>query len=146
MTASRCLAKAHIVARIVSGGNAFDLAQYRELEAFAQFASDLDQATQNQLARGERTVEVLKQGILKTWPVEEQVVIIFAVTSGLMDDIPVEEIKTFEEDLMANLRGVCADALAEIKSEKVLTDEIKETIKSRTADFKTAWNQRGEDA
>ena len=89
----------------VAGMLRLDLAQYRELEAFAQFASDLDQSTQNQLARGERTVEILKQGLLKTWPVEEQVAIILAVSRGWMDEIPLPEIKDFEEALVERAAG-----------------------------------------
>src|SRR5439155_227984 len=78
--------------------------QYRELEAFAQFGSELDQATQKQLARGERVVEVLKQPQYQPMPVEQQVMIIFAVTGGLLDDVPVETIRDWERgfrDFMA---------------------------------------------
>src|ERR671931_1192676 len=90
----------------VAGKLRLDLAQYRELEAFAQFASDLDAGTRAQLARGERTVEVLKQQTAATWPMEEQVATIFAVGQGLMDDVPVEDIKRFEHEMIGALRDM----------------------------------------
>ena len=89
----------------VAGKLRLDLAQYRELEAFAQFASDLDAGTKAQLARGERTVEILKQPTAATWPMEEQVAIIFAVGQGLLDDVPVEDVKRFEAEMIAALRA-----------------------------------------
>ena len=95
----------------VAGKLRLDLAQYRELEAFAQFATDLDAGTKAQLARGERTVEVLKQTTAATWPMEEQVATIFAVGQGLMDDIPVEEIKRFELEMIDGLRAMPSAAL-----------------------------------
>src|SRR5256884_3225147 len=89
----------------VAGKLRLDLAQYRELEAFAQFASDLDAGTKAQLARGERTVEILKQTTAATWPMEEQVASIFAIGQGLMDDVPVEDIKRFEHEMIDALRA-----------------------------------------
>src|SRR5438128_880331 len=94
----------------VAGKLRLDLAQYRELEAFAQFASDLDAGTKAQLARGERTVEVLKQPTGRPWPMEEQVATIFAVSQGLMDDVPVEEIKRFESEMIEALRAMSSVA------------------------------------
>lgn len=85
----------------VSGTLRLDLAAYRELEAFAQFGSDLDKATQAKLARGARTVEVLKQGLHEPLPVEKQVAIIYALTRGFLDDIPVEDIRRFEKEFHA---------------------------------------------
>src|SRR5206468_5860148 len=88
----------------VAGRLRLDLAQYRELEAFAQFGSELDQATQKQLARGVRVVEVLKQPQYQPMPVEQQVMVIFAVTNGYLDDVPVPEIRAWEQgfkDFMA---------------------------------------------
>lgn len=82
----------------VSGTLRLDLASYRELEAFAQFGSDLDQATQAKLNRGARTVEVLKQDLNKPLPVEKQVAILYALTKGYLDDIPVADIRRFEEE------------------------------------------------
>ncbi|MCU0727052.1 MAG: F0F1 ATP synthase subunit alpha, partial [Planctomycetes bacterium] len=121
------------------------LAQYRELEAFAQFAADLDKNTQAQLARGERTVEILKQGTLKTWPVEEQVAVIFAVTQGLMDQVPVDDIKVFEAALVENLRAAGGDVLAEIRTSKVLSDEVAGKLRKLTGDFVgQVWSKRAE--
>ena len=82
----------------VAGTLRLDLASYRELEAFAQFGSDLDKATQAKLARGARTVEVLKQDLNKPIPVEKQVMILYALTRGYLDDIPVEDIRRFESE------------------------------------------------
>src|SRR5207247_3804523 len=82
--------------RQVAGKLRLDLAQYRELAAFAQFGSDLDKATQTQLARGQRMVEILKQGQYTPLPVEKQVVIIFAGTQGLLDNLPVDAVRDFE--------------------------------------------------
>ncbi|MBN4659112.1 F0F1 ATP synthase subunit alpha, partial [Escherichia coli] len=82
----------------VAGTLRLDLASYRELEAFAQFGSDLDQATQAKLNRGARTVEVLKQDLNKPLPVEKQVAILYALTKGYLDDIPVADIRRFEEE------------------------------------------------
>src|SRR5690625_8041581 len=82
----------------VAGTLRLDLAAYRELEAFAQFGSDLDKATQARLNRGQRTVEVLKQGLHKPLPVEKQVMILYALTQGYLDDIPVDDVVRFEEE------------------------------------------------
>jgi F-type H+-transporting ATPase subunit alpha len=129
----------------VAGMLRLDLAQYRELEAFAQFAADLDKNTQAQLARGERTVEILKQGTLKTWPVEEQVAVIFAVTQGLMDQVPVDDIKVFEAALVENLRAAGGDVLAEIRTSKVLSDEVAGKLRKLTGDFVgQVWSKRAE--
>src|SRR3712207_3585148 len=81
----------------VAGRLRLDLAQYRELEAFAAFASDLDAATKRQLERGARTVEVLKQGQYQPMPVEQQIAIIYAVTNGHLDDVPVGEVRAWEQ-------------------------------------------------
>ena len=130
----------------VAGMLRLDLAQYRELEAFAQFAADLDKSTQNQLARGERTVEILKQGLLKTWPVEEQVAIILAVSRGWMDEIPLPEIKEFESALVEHYRSAAADALKSIVSTKQLSEETEEALKEATTNFKqVVWAKRGEE-
>src|SRR5699024_6701409 len=82
----------------VAGTLRLDLAAYRELEAFAQFGSDLDEATQTRLNRGERNVEVLKQGLHKQIAVDKQVMIIYALTNSYLDDIPVEDVMRFEEE------------------------------------------------
>jgi F-type H+-transporting ATPase subunit alpha len=121
----------------VAGKLRLDLAQYRELEAFAQFASDLDAGTRAQLARGERTVEVLKQVTAATWPMEEQVATIFAVGQGLMDDIPVEDIKRFEAEMIEHLRAMPSAALKSIKDTKTLDDDAAETLKNEINKFKS---------
>jgi F-type H+-transporting ATPase subunit alpha len=131
----------------VAGMLRLDLAQYRELEAFAQFAADLDKGTQQQLARGERTVEILKQGLLNTWPVQDQVAVIFAVTKGLMDDIPIEEIKVFEAALQDHFHKAAAAELAEIKETGKLSDQVEARIRQVVADFKqVVWKKRQETA
>ncbi len=123
----------------VAGRLRLDLAQYRELEAFAQFASDLDPATQRQLARGERTVELLNQGQYQPMPVEHQVAVIFAVSNGYLDHLPVAKIKKWEHGFHQYLDEQQADLLADLKKEKTLTDEIKEglvkAIKAYNEDF-----------
>jgi F-type H+-transporting ATPase subunit alpha len=130
----------------VAGMLRLDLAQYRELEAFAQFAADLDKATQRQLARGERTVEILKQGLLATWPVEEQVAIIVTVTKGGMDEIPIEDIKEFEAALVKYFRDSAADELKQIRETKELPDELAEKIAGKVKRFKeVVWSKRGEE-
>lgn len=106
-----------------------DLAQYRELEAFAKFGSDLDPATQRQIRRGERLVEILKQGQFAPVPVEEQIAAIFVGSEGLLDTIPIDQIKKFEQELLGNLRTRQADALAAIRTTGKLGDEAKEALK-----------------
>ena len=120
----------------VAGKLRLDLAQYRELEAFAQFASDLDPGTKAQLARGERTVEILKQPQFEPWPMEEQVATIFAVGQGFMDDLPVEQIKRFERELINALRAMPSVALAAIKETGALDDSTAATLKEEIARFK----------
>jgi len=120
----------------VAGKLRLDLAQYRELEAFAQFASDLDAGTRAQLARGERTVEVLKQTTAATWPMEEQVATIFAVGQGLMDDVPVDEIKRFESEMIDALRAMPSKALKVIKETGALEDDTAATLKDEISSFK----------
>ncbi|GEN32065.1 F-type H+-transporting ATPase subunit alpha [Cerasibacillus quisquiliarum] len=107
----------------VAGTLRLDLAAYRELEAFAQFGSDLDKATQAKLNRGERTVEVLKQGLHKPLPVENQVMIIYALTRGFLDDIPVEDIQRFEAEFNTWLAHNREELLASIRDTGQLPDE-----------------------
>ncbi len=121
----------------VAGKLRLDLAQYRELEAFAQFASDLDASTKAQLARGERTVEVLKQTTAAVWPMEEQVATIFAVGQGLMDDVPVEEIKRFEIEMIAALRDMNSEALKTVRETKALDDDTAAKLKEEITKFKS---------
>ena len=109
----------------VSGTLRIDLASYRELEAFAQFGSDLDAATQQKLNRGKRTVEVLKQDVHRPLPIEYQVSILFALTHGLLDAIPIDRIKTFEKALYQHLESEHRDLLNEIRDQHVISDEEK---------------------
>jgi F-type H+-transporting ATPase subunit alpha len=114
--------------RQIAGKLRLDLAQYRELAAFAQFGSDLDRATQLQLARGQRMVELLKQGQYSPQSVERQIAIIFAGTQGLIDDMPVDQIREFETFLFEFLDRRHAQVLADIASKKELTDELRAAL------------------
>jgi len=119
----------------VAGRLRLDLAQFRELEAFAQFGSDLDSATQRQLARGERTVEILKQPQYEPVPVERQVVVIYAVTNGHLDQIPVERVRVWERGLLEFIGAQHPQIFDGIRTGKALTEEIEGQLKSALADF-----------
>ena len=112
-----------------------DLAQYRELEAFSAFASDLDRASRNQLDRGARLVELLKQPNGSPYPVEDQVVSIWAGTEGKLDEVPVGDIKRFETDFLRHLRHAHAGLLAQIAANQ-WSDEIKEGLDQAITRFK----------
>jgi F-type H+-transporting ATPase subunit alpha len=114
--------------RQIAGKLRLDLAQYRELAAFAQFGSDLDRATQLQLARGQRMVELLKQGQYSPQSVERQIAIIFAGTQGLLDDMPVDQIREFETFLFGFLDRKHAQVLGDIASKKELTDDLRAAL------------------
>src|SRR5690349_6553099 len=116
--------------RQIAGKLRLDLAQYRELAAFAQFGSDLDRATQLQLARGQRMVELLKQGQYQPLPVEKQVVIIFAGTQGLLDDLPVDAVREFETFFYGWIDRKQPQLFAEIRDKKELSDALRETLTS----------------
>ncbi|MCM2249247.1 MAG: F0F1 ATP synthase subunit alpha [Geothrix sp.] len=120
----------------VAGTIKLDLAQYRELAAFAQFGSDLDKATLAQLNRGQRLVEILKQGQYQPMPVEKQVVIIWAATNGYADDLPVAQVRRFEAELMAYLDVNAPEVLRGIRDTKVLSDDAKAQLKTQVAAFK----------
>ncbi|UOY91204.1 F0F1 ATP synthase subunit alpha [Ectobacillus sp. JY-23] len=109
----------------VSGTLRLDLASFRELEAFAQFGSDLDKATQAKLNRGARTVEVLKQGLHKPLKVEKQVMILYALTRGFLDDIPVADIQRFEDEMLAWMDSNRADVLEQIRTTRQLAEDDK---------------------
>jgi F-type H+-transporting ATPase subunit alpha len=111
--------------RAVAGTLKTDLAQFRDLEAFAAFGSELDKVSQAQLDRGYRLTEILKQPQNSPVPVEEQVVAIFAATTGFVDDIPVADVRRFESELVANFRSSHSDLLTEIRDTKALPDEAK---------------------
>jgi F-type H+/Na+-transporting ATPase subunit alpha len=120
----------------VAGTLRLDLAQYRELAAFAQFGSDLDKATQRKLNRGARLVELLKQPQYQPQPVQEQVSILYAGTRGFMDDIPVEDVRKFETEFLDFLRNSKSDVLNAIKTKKVIDDEIEGKLKAAIEEFK----------
>ena len=120
----------------VAGRLRLEYAQYRELEAFAQFGSDLDEATQRQLARGSRIVEVLKQAQYAPLVVENQVAIIFAVTNGYLDDVEVKDVARWEEDFYQFLSAKHQALLTKIRTSKQLDDETTEALKTAIAGFK----------
>jgi F-type H+-transporting ATPase subunit alpha len=145
LSVSRVGGSAQIKAmRQIAGRLRLDLAQYRELAAFAQFGSELDKATQAQLARGQRMVELLKQGQYAPLPVERQILIIYAGTQGHLDELPIEAIHSFEEALYqyADARG--GQILAEIRSKRELSDTLRgqmdELIKGAKGEFMAARN------
>src|SRR6202008_5186611 len=130
LSVSRVGGSAQIKAmRQVAGTLRLDLAQFRELQAFAQFGSDLDKATQAQLARGQRLTEILKQPQYQPMDVEKQVLVIWAATNGFTDDIAIEDIRNFETGLLKFVENSHPGLLADISEKKSLTDEIKEGLK-----------------
>ncbi len=126
--------------RAVAGTLRLNLAQFRELEAFAQFGSDLDAATQQQLKRGSRLVEVLKQGQYTPVPVQKQVAIIYAATQGALDDIAAGDIKRFEERFLSYLESNHSDILNEISTKKILSDELKTSLNKIIQTFKSTFS------
>jgi F-type H+-transporting ATPase subunit alpha len=120
----------------VAGTLRLELAQFRELEAFVQFASELDKATQKQIARGQRMVELLKQPPNKPVPVEKQVAIIYAGVNGYLDDIPVEAVQKFEQEFYVFLDNEHPEILEMIRTEKQLNDEIKAKLNDAIKEFK----------
>ena len=122
--------------RQVAGSLRLELAQFRALAAFAQFGSELDSASQKQLSRGQRLVELLKQAQYQPLPVEKQVLIIYAGTSGATDDIPVEACRRFETELYAFVESAYPNLLPSIKEKRELTNEIKAELVKAFKDFK----------
>ncbi|NPV28737.1 MAG: F0F1 ATP synthase subunit alpha [Firmicutes bacterium] len=122
--------------RQVAGRLRLDLAQYRELAAFAQFGSDLDKATLARLARGERMTELLKQGQYQPMPVEEQIAVIYTGVNGFLDDLPVESIREFEREFLRFLRSSYPGILAEIREKKALSDELMDQMNRAIREFK----------
>jgi F-type H+-transporting ATPase subunit alpha len=113
-----------------------DLAQYRELAAFAQFASDLDKATRDQLTRGERISEVIKQPQFSPLPVERQVAILWVVTNGFLDDVPVSRVRDFESSFYTYLETEQPDVLTELSRTLALDDAIVASLRSAAEAFK----------
>ena len=122
----------------VAGSIKLELAQYREMAAFAQFASDLDASTQRLLSRGERLTELLKQQQYAPMPVEEQVVAIFAGVNGYLDEVAVGDISRFEDGLLSRMRADHGDVLAAIREEQEISDETGELLRRILADYKIA--------
>ncbi|HVS81839.1 MAG TPA: F0F1 ATP synthase subunit alpha [Pyrinomonadaceae bacterium] len=123
----------------VAGGLRLDLAQYRALAAFAQFGSDLDKATQSQLARGHRLTEILKQPQYEPMDVEKQVLIIWAATNGFTDDVPVENIRKFEVELLRFIENSHPAVLSKLREKKAIDDEIQKDLEQSLKDFKERW-------
>jgi F-type H+-transporting ATPase subunit alpha len=128
----------------VSGQLRLDLASYRELAAFAQFGSELDKSTQSRLTRGQKTMEILKQNQYEPMAVEDEVVIIFAATRGYIDDIPLDRMKTFEQELLRFIHAEKADIPQKILAEKALSNELSNEIGTAIDAFKEQfmWTER----
>src|SRR6478672_6476978 len=122
--------------RQVAGTLKLELAQYRELAAFAQFGSDLDKSTQDQLERGKRLTEILKQPQYRPMAVEDQVLIIWTVTNGLADDIEVSDLKKFEEDLTTFIKESNPAVLNTLREKRSIDDDLKASMKEAVEDFK----------
>src|SRR5579864_6128822 len=120
----------------VAGSMKLDLAQYRELAAFAQFGSDLDKATQAQLNRGQRLVEILKQGQYSPLPFSKQILIIFAGTNGYLDDVPVSQVRDFEKELYKYVDSMNSRLLQTITEKKIIDDALKAELVKTLTDFK----------
>lgn len=123
----------------VAGTLRLDLAQFRSLEAFAQFGSDLDEATKNQLDRGRRIVEILKQLQYQPLPVEQQVALVWAVTTGQLDEIEIDKVAAFKEKFLDSLTTKGKALLAQIAEEKILTDKITKELEKFTTDFRKSF-------
>jgi F-type H+/Na+-transporting ATPase subunit alpha len=137
LSVSRVGGSAQIKAmRQVAGTLKLELAQYRELAAFAQFGSDLDKATQAQLNRGQRLVELLKQGQFSPLPFSKQILIIFAGTSGFLDDLPVDQIRDFEMEMYRYVDTTNAGLLRSIMEKKILDEGLKQQMTSVLKEFK----------
>mgnify|MGYP006281114281 CR=1 FL=1 len=127
----------------VAGTLRLDLAQYRELAAFAQFGSDLDKATQQKLNRGERMVELLKQAQYQPMALSEQVVSLYAGTRGYIDEYPTEYVRKFEDELLEFVRNSKPDIMEEIEEKKELTDDLDERLKAAIEEFKKGFRAEG---
>jgi F-type H+/Na+-transporting ATPase subunit alpha len=124
----------------IAGTLRLDLAQYRELESFARFGSDLDKATQQQLRRGERLVEILKQKQFTPMDVEKQVVIIYAATNGYLDGIPVETVSRFETEFLSEMENLHSDIMNEIRDKKDLSKEVMDKLTGILDEFTKRFN------
>ena len=120
----------------VSGMLRLGLAQFRELETFAKFGTELDKETRKQLARGERTVEVLKQELYQPIPVEEQVIVIFALTRGYLDDVAMKDVKNFEKELVSYIKSTKTELMASLYETKDITVEFEKQLCEAIETFK----------
>ena len=125
----------------VAGSLRLDLAQYREMAAFAQFGSDLDQATQRQINRGSRLVEILKQGQYEPLPVEKQILIIYAGTNGFVDHLPVSALKKYEQELYSFAESRHPDILPEIVKKRELNEELRAKMKKVLEEFNASFKE-----
>ena len=132
--------------RQVAGSLRLDLAQYRALAAFAQLGSDLDKASAQQLTRGSRMVEILKQGQYSPIPVEKQVLIIYAGSIGVLDDLPLDQIKAFEQELYRFVENAHPGILTTIREKKTLDDDLKGKMNEALKEFKAQFLQRNASA
>ncbi len=140
LSVSRVGSSAQIKAmKQVAGKIKGELAQYREMAAFAQFGSDLDATTQRLLNRGARLTELLKQPQFSPLKVEEQVVVIYAGVNGYLDDHPVGDVRRFEEDLLRHIRDKYADILDSIRTEKAISDETEKRLETAVSEFAKAF-------
>src|SRR5213595_1362630 len=121
----------------VAGSLRLDLAAYRELEAFAQLGTELDKATQKQLDRGARLVELLKQPQYRPMPVEQEVIVIYAGTQGYLDDVPLNRIADFQQKLLAYIDASAADVRRQLSEKKDLTDDLEKQLKEALTAFKS---------
>lgn len=123
----------------VAGTLRLDLAQFRELEAFAQFGSDLDEKTRSLIERGRRAVEILKQPQYAPLPVEKEVAILYALTRGHLDDVKVEDLARFEKEFVTYFE-TRKEAIDGIVKEKALTSEVEELLKKHIGEFKKGFS------
>ncbi len=126
----------------VAGTLKLDLAQYRELEAFAQFASDLDASTRAQLERGQRMVELLKQGVNKPLVIEKQVAILYAGVNGFLDDIDPSDVVKFEAEFHTFIESKYSNILTDLNTKKKVDDDIKDVLETAINEFKTIFNAK----
>jgi F-type H+-transporting ATPase subunit alpha len=143
ISVSRVGGAAQITAmRRIAGRLRLDLAQYREMAAFAQFGSELDAATQSQLTRGERMVEILKQDQYKPLPIEKQVMIIYAGINGYLDEIPVEALRRFEEEFYPFVDSRYGTLPREIQDKKQLDADLEARLRKTIEEFKADFMSR----
>ena len=130
--------------KTVAGRLRLDLAQFRAMETFAQFASDLDAATQRQLARGQRTVEILKQPQYRPVPVEHQIVAIYAVTNDYLDDVELSKVREWEQGFLEFVESRFNDVFAGLRQEGKLTDDIEGRLKEAIGEYAAAFEAQAQ--